>query len=287
MFLLCGFLLFIFSSASPPQPDARTVRQAFLANDAGPGEYLALLSFPELLEERPVQMKIFRGLGEADQEIFQAAVMLRIRAPQLEVMPAIKRRFDLAFLGRDPGKTQALLQLASEQPELLKDLLFISLLAEALAAPPPLRDQALHLVERHDSLKRNPAIAEALTGAPGETPEIESRLPDYETFKQNVEPVLHQTGSDDKACVDCHKTHPILRLVPADEAPSQEERVRDHYRKSLRVIDLEDPATSLILLKPTLPEAKLPSPETHGGGIRWEKGSPEYEAILEWIRTTR
>lgn len=57
------------------------------------------------------------------------------------------------------------------------------------------------------------------------------------------------------------------------------------------VINLEDPESSLILLKPltdaesegTLGSKKL----SHGGGIRFEKGSPEYNTILNWIRGTK
>ena len=43
-------------------------------------------------------------------------------------------------------------------------------------------------------------------------------------------------------------------------------------------IDLENPARSLLLLKPTL---SIP----HGGGERFPLGSPEYLTLLNWIRT--
>ena len=56
----------------------------------------------------------------------------------------------------------------------------------------------------------------------------------------------------------------------------------------MNVVDLNDPENSLILRKPvssaesegTIGSTKL----SHGGAIRWEKGSPEYQTILAWIK---
>ena len=42
-------------------------------------------------------------------------------------------------------------------------------------------------------------------------------------------------------------------------------------------INLKDPEKSLLLLKPTF---EVP----HGGGLRFEAGSPDYQTILDWIR---
>ena len=43
-------------------------------------------------------------------------------------------------------------------------------------------------------------------------------------------------------------------------------------------IDTKDPEKSLLLLKPTM---EVP----HGGGLRFEKGSDDYNTILEWVRS--
>jgi len=55
----------------------------------------------------------------------------------------------------------------------------------------------------------------------------------------------------------------------------------------MNVVDLEHPENSLILRKPTSSsetEGTLNSKQlAHGGGVRWEKGSPQYQTILEWI----
>ena len=57
---------------------------------------------------------------------------------------------------------------------------------------------------------------------------------------------------------------------------------------ALKVVNLEQPEESLILKKPissaesegVVGSNTLP----HGGGIRFEKDSPEYNTILNWIR---
>ena len=59
---------------------------------------------------------------------------------------------------------------------------------------------------------------------------------------------------------------------------------RDHMDE---LFDSINPENSLILRKPTSSSESegiagskiLP----HGGGVRWLKGSPEYQTILEWI----
>ena len=43
-------------------------------------------------------------------------------------------------------------------------------------------------------------------------------------------------------------------------------------------IDLKQPEKSLLLLKPTF---SVP----HGGGLRFQVGSADYETILNWVRS--
>ena len=58
-----------------------------------------------------------------------------------------------------------------------------------------------------------------------------------------------------------------------------------------KVIDLQNPEESLILRKPTTDaesEGTIAAKKlSHGGGIRFEPGSPEYNTILNWIRGTK
>jgi hypothetical protein len=92
-------------------------------------------------------------------------------------------------------------------------------------------------------------------------------------FRAYVEPILTKRGRDGYACVHCHATHTLFNAT---------------FETALNVVDLGDPENSLILRKPTsssesegvLGSKILP----HGGGVRWEKDSPEYKTILHWIQ---
>lgn len=268
------------------------LRAVFLGPETPPETFYELLSHPSLLADRAVQMKIFQSLGSADLAVFQAAVGVCLKAPQLEDMPLIGRRLSQAFISRDARRKQAILELAGSDPSYLDDLRVISLVAAALTDPDAeLPGTALSLVKKESRLMELPAVAEALdrTGESLERPRVP--IPDQTFFVERVLPVLEAPGSDGKACVECHKTHTIMQLFPTGEAPPGEDAVLLNYRSSLRVIDLDDPESSLLLEKPLSPEppegAQGIPPGTHGGGERWPKGSEEYQALLEWIRTAR
>ncbi|MBS1858947.1 MAG: HEAT repeat domain-containing protein, partial [Acidobacteria bacterium] len=91
-------------------------------------------------------------------------------------------------------------------------------------------------------------------------------------FRANVEPILRRKGADGYACVNCHATHTLFDAT---------------WATVKNVVDRRDPENSLLLRKPTstaesegVTNARTTA---HGGGQRWPKGSPEYEAILKWI----
>ena len=96
--------------------------------------------------------------------------------------------------------------------------------------------------------------------------------PNEEYFRAYVEPILTRRGKDGYACIHCHASHTLFNAT---------------YSTALNVIDPADPENSLILRKPTSSSESegvvgsnvLP----HGGGVRWEKDSPEYRTILKWI----
>lgn len=275
-------------SAANPQGDKEKVRDAFLAGDAGTSAFLALASSPELFEDREVKMKLFRSFTSKDPNVFKAAVELGMKAPQIDKDPMLGRRFNLAFMGRDPQKRKAILDLAVTSGY-VKDLRVIGLLSEALVdLDTTLADTALAIVRGDKSLQELPAIAEALSRRPDKSGRPQVKLPDYQSFKEKVEPLFLTPGKDQRACINCHETHPILKLLPIDPNQPAEEQVTAHYRAALRVIDLRDPEQSLLAIKPTNPsppEGAVAAPSTHEGGVRWEKASPPYQTILEWIRT--
>jgi hypothetical protein len=117
------------------------------------------------------------------------------------------------------------------------------------------------------------------------------RLPGLDLFRRTVNPIFYQPGDDSYACVKCHATHTILRIIEADPARGfTEEDVKANYTSALRVLNLGSPESSLILRKPLSPQGQggvdPSNPEllTHAGGPRWDgDDSPAYQAILAWI----
>ena len=119
------------------------------------------------------------------------------------------------------------------------------------------------------------SVASAPAAAPAARPAF--ARPDEAYFRGYVQPILETRGKDGVACVHCHASHAIFD---------------GSWSTALRVVDLADPENSLILRKPTSSaeiEGTLEAQSggaklSHGGGVRWEKGSPEYNTILNWIR---
>ena len=277
------------SALGAGQEDSAEVERLFLADGAGAGEFRAVALVPHLLDRRPVQMKVFRSLASKDPEIFRAAVGLCLEAPRLESFAMIRRRLSLAFRSRDSWKRRAILQLVRGEPERMQDLRVVSLLSEALRDPdPPLAEMALSLVRDQPGLRDLPAIAESLTRLPGEGRAAKLTLPSFRFFQERVLPVLEKSGADDKTCFDCHKSHVIFCLEPAQERAGPED-VRGYYRSALRVIDLKRPEQSLLLLKPTREKppkgTRASGSDRHGGGVRWSRESGSYRTVLEWVRT--
>jgi len=117
---------------------------------------------------------------------------------------------------------------------------------------------------------------------------------DFNYFVTKVEPILATPGADGKACVFCHASHVIFKLLPPNEqgvfSPQDSE---DNYKYAMRVVDISDPAHSLMLIKPTRPTDSAGNVgdylATHNGGQRWpgNESSWQYRTILDWIRGGR
>jgi hypothetical protein len=73
--------------------------------------------------------------------------------------------------------------------------------------------------------------------------------------------------------VNCHATHTLFNAT---------------WSTVLNVVDTSNPENSLLLRKPTSTaesEGVAGSRTTaHGGGRRWQKGSAQYDTILDWIK---
>jgi hypothetical protein len=156
---------------------------------------------------------------------------------------------------------------------------------------------------RVKSLEADPVLqrrARAILTAQGSNPaEISPdvslgspRLLSFSSFRRKVNPAFYKTGDDGYACVNCHQNHTILRIT--GDGPGGEkngEQLAINYSSTLKVVNLGDPESSLLLRKPRSPQGQGgPDPSsatglTHVGGPRWESTEhPAYQAVLDWIR---
>jgi HEAT repeat protein len=178
------------------------------------------------------------------------------------------------------------------------------------------RSEALELVKHHRVAARSPALARrvkaladdpalseralAVLRAAGLDPAdvktdlglARPRLLNLATFRSAVNPLFYQAGEDGYACAKCHANHTILRIAEADPSRGfSSEQLMLNYTSALKVVNLGEPASSLILRKPLspqgqgTPEDSSPTGLTHVGGPRWKDTEhPAYRAILAWIR---
>lgn len=114
---------------------------------------------------------------------------------------------------------------------------------------------------------------------------------DFNFFVAKVEPILATTGADGKACVMCHASHVIFRLEPPNaEGQFSPQDSEENYKYAMRVVNINDPAHSLMLIKPTRPTDSAGNVAdylaTHNGGQRWpgNESSWQYKTILQWVR---
>ncbi|HEX4808553.1 MAG TPA: HEAT repeat domain-containing protein [Bryobacteraceae bacterium] len=114
---------------------------------------------------------------------------------------------------------------------------------------------------------------------------------DFNYFVAKVEPILATPGADGKACVMCHASHVIFKLHPPNaEGQFSPQDSEENYKYAMRVVDIADPAHSLMLVKPTRPTDSAGNVAdylaTHNGGQRWpgNESSWQYKTILSWVR---
>ena len=117
---------------------------------------------------------------------------------------------------------------------------------------------------------------------------------DFRYFITKVEPILAKPGPDGKACVFCHASHVIFKLEPPNaEGMFSDQDSKENYKYAMRVVDINAPDRSLLLIKPTRLTDSAGNVgdylATHNGGQRWHgnESSDQYRTILEWIRGGR
>lgn len=171
---------------------------------------------------------------------------------------------------------------------------------------------ALDCVERNRLASGSPAVArrvksaalapaskaraEAILAAQGldpkairaDLPPRRPRLPSLARFRAEVEPLFYQAGPDGHSCASCHANHGVLRI--GEGGPSGD-RLMINYASALKVVNLGDPSSSLLLRKPSspmgtgAPDPSSPTGLSHAGGPRWDGSDhPASRALLSWIR---
>lgn len=95
------------------------------------------------------------------------------------------------------------------------------------------------------------------------------------SFRNHVIPVLTKLGCNSGACHGALAGKGGLKLSLRGYAPADDHFVLTRQADGRRVNRLE-PAQSLFLRKPT-------TAVEHGGGLKLEVGSPEYQVLSEWI----
>jgi len=273
----------------------------------------ALRSFPELWAEGPVREAIRGGLDDADPQARVAALRMALEPKAKIAESALRKALE------DPSALPriALLERMASESELRGDLRLIGVVSNALVDKHGgVSEKALQLIQTHSSLVANAAVEESLrelmrsnatsdrqreiakallasrghSSAGGATGD---RL-DLAYFQAKVLPVFNHLGEDGQNCMGCHRSHTILRMIPpGKDGHWSSEDVRANYRAALRVVNLAQPAASLLVLKPTweaAEEAEAQNDATrkaHTGGVRFEKNSGEYQTLLDWINGAR
>ena len=271
----------------------------------------ALADFPHLAGDAQIQQRIASALQSSDVDLARAATQLALLSPVLRDLPMIAAALDALLKTPSAAKRKMILDQVNADTPIDDDLRMTGLLADSLEdRDESVRSAALNAVRRVKTLQSNAAIRAGLSKL---TKDPNQRLQglavamyqgqdggvaldlraeemlDYNFFAQRVMPLLNRKGADGAACVNCHTTHTIFKLIEPDKQGNfTEEQLRENYRSALKVVDLANPENSLIIRKPTgdaSQEGLVGSKKTpHGGGMRWNGVSdPAAQTVLEWI----
>ncbi len=299
---------------SVPEADRSSAVRSALADPSGAVRASALeamAAFPALLADPDRKSTLADALADPDPGARLAAIRLALDHRGI----VSDRSLRTALEDATPAHRIALLDLIATSKTYATDLRLIGVVSNALLDEDRgVREKALQVIQTYPKLVANPAvedglreltrsdnvrqkeIASALLKSGGRSSAVDSatEVLDLAFFEAKVLPVFNALGEDGQNCVGCHRSHTILKMVGPDEGDRwTSDRVRANYRATLRVVNLASPAESLILGKPTWEAAeeaeaqKDPTKKAHAGGVRFEKGSPEYQVILDWINGAR
>jgi len=186
-------------------------------------------------------------------------------------------RFATALLPLVASQDPDLRRLAIGAAQLTRDARFGAVTAIS-GKPGPVRDQLVAAAKADIKAPENAELLKAFNQFPrppapskGAARRGPAAKPDEAFYRGYVEPIFLKRGKDGYACVQCHASHSAFNAT---------------LSTVFSVVNLEDPEESLLLKKPTwTAEAEgTIGAQSHGGGVRFERDSPEYTTILNWLR---
>jgi hypothetical protein len=104
---------------------------------------------------------------------------------------------------------------------------------------------------------------------------VNTKKPFDWSFRNHVIPVLTKIGCNSGACHGALAGKGGFKLSLRGYAPQTDHFVLTRQARGRR-INTQEPAKSLMLLKPTMAIS-------HGGGLKIEVGSPDYQLLADWI----
>ncbi len=308
------------ASRLPVSAVSERLRKTPPENRAFPALAALAAASPALRKDEAVVAHVLKGLNSKRPQPQQAAAKLVLNDPAVLAMPTAKAAWEGFPVKQGPyaigGALKAIEQIdyAKDHPALPEARRI--LLAGFDCPVPDIRSQALNTLRNIEPLHKDAEIVARVAALAGDAERkvrasalsfqtsqlarsgrkgIRSNdVVDYFYFKEHVEPVLTAKGSDGHACANCHANHTLLKLNEPDEfGVLTLEKSRANFSAVTAMIDVADPAASLLLNKPIAPldDAGTGASQrfSHGGGPRWSggAGSAEYRAILRWIQGAR
>jgi HEAT repeat protein len=290
-------------------------------NAATRGQILAAIKDSDHDVQRAAIQIALDRLQDSKQAALSSEIFAKLGSSQRSVLieevndPKFIRRHGVAgsAISQDALYVAAKKRVSPTTMLLDQPMVFNAVLASLGDADANVRAAALDLLRKSNGIEDNPAFRAALEGMQHDP---NSRLQliaknvfsgkkladalrdvqpgsvlDFNYFVAKVEPILATTGADGKACVMCHASHVIFKLQPPNaEGQFSPQDSEENYKYAMRVVDINDPDHSLMLIKPTRPTDSAGNVAdylaTHNGGQRWpgNQSSWQYETILQWIR---
>jgi hypothetical protein len=137
------------------------------------------------------------------------------------------------------------------------------------------------------------ALAASLSGesqAPATPSSAPPRQADVDSFRKTIEPIFMRdrggTMPGYAACVMCHTWQTSVRFdleTPQSDAGWTADQSRRNFDMITQLVNTKTPENSYLLLKPLEPKS---GGLGHTGGTYWSsRDDPEYQAVLNWIRS--